>query len=65
MKAFNQSWAHHKTSNPLLSPLKGVHHLQWLSIRLTQYFKSLDCTEGLIPCLNQLDIVNKIQIQEK
>jgi hypothetical protein len=65
MKAFNPGWAHHKTSNPLLSPLKLVYHLQWLSLRLTQYFKSLDPTEGPIPCPNPLDIVNKIQIQEK
>ncbi len=65
MKAFDPGWAHHETSNPLLSPLKGVHHLQWLSLRLTQYFKSLDFTEGPIPCLDPLDIVNKVQIQEK
>jgi hypothetical protein len=65
MKAFDPGWAHHDTSNPLLSPLKGVYHLQWRSLHLTQYFKSLDCTEGPIPCPNPLDIVNKIQIQEK
>ncbi len=65
MKAFDPGWAHHKTSNPLLGPLKGVYHLQWLSLHLTQYFKSLDCTEGPSACLNPLDIVNKIQIQEK
>ncbi len=34
MKAFDPGWAHHKTSNLLLSPLKGVYHLQWLSLRL-------------------------------
>ncbi len=45
MKAFDPGWAHHETSNPLLSPLKGVYHLQWLSLHLTQYFKSLDRTE--------------------
>ncbi len=28
MKAFDPGWAHHETSNPLLSPLKGVYHLQ-------------------------------------
>jgi hypothetical protein len=65
MKAFDPGWAHHETSNPLLSPLKGVYHLQWLSLRLTQYFKSLDCTEGPVPCPDPLDIVNKVQIQEK
>jgi hypothetical protein len=65
MKAFNPDWAHHETSNPLLSPLKRVYHFQWLSLRLMQYFKSLDCTEGLIHCPNPLDIVNKIRIQEK
>jgi hypothetical protein len=65
MTAFDPGWAHHKTSNPLLSPLKGVYHLQWLSLHLTQYFKSLDCTEGLVPCPNPLDIVNKVQIQEE
>ncbi len=58
-------WAHHETSDPLLSPLKGVYHLQWLSLRLMEYFKSLDRTERPIPCPNPLDIVNKIQIQEK
>ncbi len=65
MKAFVRGWAHHKTSNPLLSPLKGVLHLQWPSLLLTQYFKSLDRTLGPIPCLDPLDIVNKVQIQEK
>jgi hypothetical protein len=65
IKAFDPGWAHHETSNPLLSPLIGVYHLQWLSLCLTQYFKSLDRTEGPIPCPNPLDIVNKIQIQEK
>jgi hypothetical protein len=65
MKAFDPGWAHHKTSNPLLSPLKGVYHLQWLSLRLTQYFKSLDYTEGPAPCPDPLDIVNKVQIQVK
>ncbi len=39
MKAFNPGWAHHETSNPLLSPPKGVYHLQWLTLHLTQYFK--------------------------
>ncbi len=65
MKAFNPGWAHHETSNHLLSPLKSVYHLQWLSLHLMQNFKSLDRTEGPIPCPNPLDIVNKIQIQEK
>jgi hypothetical protein len=65
LKAFDPGWAHHETSNPLLSPLKGVYHLQWLFLPLMQYFKSLDRTEGPIPCQNPLDIVNKIQIQEK
>ncbi len=65
MKAFNLGWAHHETSNPLLSPLKGVLHLQWLSLRLTQYFKSLDRTVGPVPCPDPLDIVNKVQIEEK
>ncbi len=64
-KAFNPGWAHHETSNPLLSPFKGVYHLQWLSLHLTQYFRSLDCTEGPVPCPDPLDIVNKVQIQEK
>jgi hypothetical protein len=65
MKAFDPGWAHHETSNPLLSLLKGVYHLQWISLHLIQYFKSLDCVEDPIPCPNSLDIVNKIQIQEK
>jgi hypothetical protein len=42
MKAYDPGWAHHETSNPLLSPLKGVYYPQWLSLHLTQYFKSLD-----------------------
>ncbi len=65
MKAFYPGWAYHKTSNPLLSPLKGVYHLQWLSLRLMQNFKSLDRTEGPVPCPDPLDIVNKVQVQEK
>jgi hypothetical protein len=46
MKAFDPSWAHHKNSTPLLNSLKGIYHLQLLSLCPTQYFKSLDCTEG-------------------
>jgi hypothetical protein len=65
MKAFDPGWAHHETSKLLLSPLKGVYHLQWLSLCLKQYFKSLDRTEGPVSCPNPLDIVNKVQIQEK
>jgi hypothetical protein len=65
MKAFDPGWAHHETSNPLLSPLRGVYHLQWLSLHLTQNFKSLNCMEGPVPCPDPLDIVNKVQIQEK
>ncbi len=30
-----------------------------------QYFKSLDRSEGPAPCPDPLDIVNKVQIQEK
>jgi hypothetical protein len=60
MKAFDPGWAHHETSNPLLSPLKGVYHLQRLSLCLMQYFRSLDCTEGPVPCPDPLDIVNKV-----
>jgi hypothetical protein len=60
MKAFDPGWAHHETSNPLLSPLKGVLHLQWLYLRLTQYFKSLDHILGPVPCPGPLDIVNKV-----
>ncbi len=40
MKAFDPGKAHHETSNPLLSSLTGVYHLQWLSLHLAQYFKS-------------------------
>ncbi len=40
-------------------------YLDGLRQRLTQNFKSLDRTEGPIPFPNPLDIVNKIQIQEK
>jgi hypothetical protein len=65
MKAFNPGWAHHETSNPLLSPLKGVYHLQWLSLHLMQSFKPLDHTDGPVPRPDPMDIVNKVQIQEK
>ncbi len=45
--------------------MKGIYHHQLLSLCPTQYFKSLDCTEGPVSCPDSLDIVNKVQIQEK
>ncbi len=34
-EAFDPGWAHHMTFTPLLSSLKGIYHLQWLSLCLT------------------------------
>lgn len=42
MKAYDPGWHNYATHVPALRALKGVYHLQWMSLRLTKYFVQLD-----------------------
>jgi len=43
IKAYDPGWATYPTYVPQFRGLKGVYHLQWLSLKLTRYFGQLDC----------------------
>ncbi len=38
MRAFDPDWQNYSTHVPELHSLKGVYHLQWLSLKLSKYF---------------------------
>lgn len=42
MRAFDPGWQSYSTPFPEFRSLKGVFHLQWLSLRLTKYFMQHD-----------------------
>jgi hypothetical protein len=42
MQAFDPGWHNYTTPFPELHLLKDIFHLQWLSLRLTQYFNQHD-----------------------
>ena len=65
MKAYDPGWRNHVTSNPLTRPLKGILHLHWLSLRLTQYFRKQGRSATPVACPDPLDILDKLQMQEK
>ena len=61
MKAFDPNWHNYTTYMPRLQPLKGVFHLQWLSLKLTRYFTQLDHNYPIVTFPDPADIVNHIQ----
>ena len=65
MKAYNHGWCNHVTSNPLTQPLKGIPHLQWLSLRLTQYFRKQGRSATTVDFPNPMEILDKLQMQGK
>ena len=46
MNAYNPGWATYSTYVPQFRGLKGVYHLQWLSLKLTKYFSQIDRNLG-------------------
>ena len=65
MKAYDPGWRNHVTSNPLIRPLKGILHLQWLFLRLTQYFQKQGQSATPVDFPDPLDILDNLQMQEK
>ena len=65
LRSFDPGWSLHATSIPSQRALKGVYHLQWLSVRLSNYFRDHDRQNDAVPCPNLLGLIDKIQLQEK
>ena len=61
MKNFDPNWQNYSTYVPRLQPLKGVFHLQWLSLKLTRYFTQLDHNYPVLTFPDPAEIVNHIQ----
>jgi hypothetical protein len=65
MKAFNPGWVMYSTHVPALCGLKGVYHLQQLSIKITKYFLQLDRNIGNPRCPDPHEIIDLIQEQRQ
>jgi len=65
MKNFDPNWQNYSTYVPRLRPLKGVFHLQWLSLKLTRYLTQLDHNYPIVTFPDPADIVNCIQEQKQ
>ena len=65
MKAYDPNWQNYATYVPRLRPLKGVFHLQWLSLKLTRYFTQLDHNYPIVTFPDPAEIVNCIQEQKQ
>ncbi|KAL3826648.1 hypothetical protein ACHAXA_009089 [Cyclostephanos tholiformis] len=63
MNAYDPGWAMYPTYNPQLRGLKGVYHLQWLSLKLTRYFGQLDCNMVEVRAPDPHKIIDHIQEQ--
>lgn len=63
MKAYDPGWQNYNTHVPALRSLKGVFHLQWISLRLTKYFSQHDRNVPIIHCPDPLEIIDHIQAQ--
>lgn len=65
MKAYDPGWTTYATYVPALRGLKGVYHLQWLSLRLTNYFRMLDRNVPNVACPDPHEIIDRIQEQRQ
>ncbi len=63
MKAFDLGWTTYSTHVPALRGLKGVYHVQWLSLNITKYFSQVDSNVGKACCPDPHKIINYIQEQ--
>lgn len=50
MRNFDPDWQHYNTHCPELRGLKGVYHLQWLSLKLNKYFTQHDHNYAVVTC---------------
>ena len=62
MEAYDPGWCSHIILNPLTRLLKGIFHLQWLSLRLTQYFQKQGHSAAPVDYLDPLEILEKLQM---
>ena len=63
MKAYDPSWTTYVTYVPTLCGLTRIYHLQWLSLRLSNYFCMLDRNVSHVTCPDPHKIIDKIQEQ--
>ncbi len=65
MKAYDPGWTTYPTHVAALRGLKGVYHLQWLSLEITKYFTQVDRNVGEVRCPDPHKIINFIQEQRQ
>ncbi len=65
MKAYDPGWATYPTYVPQFHGLKGVYHLQWLSLKLTHYFGQLNCNMADVQAPDPYEIIDYIQEQRQ
>ncbi|KAL3808781.1 hypothetical protein ACHAXA_011404 [Cyclostephanos tholiformis] len=65
MNAYDPGWATYPTYIPHLRGLKGVYHLQWLSLKLTRYFGQLDRNMANVQVPDPHEIIDHIQEQRQ
>ncbi|KAL3816142.1 hypothetical protein ACHAXA_001629 [Cyclostephanos tholiformis] len=65
MNAYDPGWATYPTYIPQLRGLKGVYHLQWLSLKLTRYFGQLDRNMANVRAPDPHEIIDHIQEQRQ
>jgi hypothetical protein len=65
MNAYDPCWASYSTYVPQFRGLKGVYHLQWLSLKLTRYFGQIDQNLGAVRAPDPHKIIDHIQEQHQ
>ncbi len=65
MKAYDLRWTTYPTHVLALQGLKGVYHLQWLSLKITKYFTQVDRNMGDVRCPDPHEIIDFIQEQRQ
>jgi hypothetical protein len=64
-KAYDPGWTTYPTHVAALWGLKGVYHLQWLSLKITKYFTQVNRNVGDVRCPDPHKIINFIQEQQQ
>jgi hypothetical protein len=65
MNVYDPGWTTYPTYIPQLRGLKGVYHLQWLSLKLTRYFGQLDRNMAEVRVPDPHEIIDHIQKQRQ
>ena len=65
MRAFDPGWQNYATHIPELRSLKGVFHLQWLSLKLTKYFTQIDHNFAGVSCPDPSAVIDSIEEQRQ